>query len=63
MKYSISNTEDIDMVPLAHADLLNLVNQQTLAESRVNLIVNNLLVKQVLATRDAVEDIRQKMLI
>lgn len=51
------------MVPLAHADLLNLVNQQTLAESRVNLIVNNLLVKQVLATRDAVEDIRQKMLI
>ena len=34
-----------------------------MAEARVNLIINNLLVKQILATKDAHEDMRQKMLV
>jgi hypothetical protein len=43
--------------------LLKLLQNTALAETRVNLLVNNLLVKQLLAIKNAEEEVRQKMLV
>lgn len=42
----------------SHDEILALVRQQSLAEARVNILVNNLLVKQILATGLASEEMR-----
>lgn len=58
--YAITNNADLEVAlkVTSHDDLSELVKQQALAEARVNIIVNNLLVKQILATRLATEEMR-----
>ena len=62
-QFAIANDTDLSMRILPHEELRSKVEAQPLAEARVNLIVNNLLTKQIVATKEANEDMRQKMLV